>query len=65
MVPSRGIEPRLQDPESCVLSVERRGQYTDSSMRQYLLASKNPTNRVFLGAQGRTRTGTPYAGRGF
>ena len=24
-VPSRGIEPRLQDPQSCVLSVERRG----------------------------------------
>lgn len=26
MVPPRGIEPRLQDPQSCVLSVERRGQ---------------------------------------
>jgi hypothetical protein len=25
-VPPRGIEPRLQDPQSCVLSVERRGQ---------------------------------------
>ena len=25
MVPPRGIEPRLQDPQSCVLSVERRG----------------------------------------
>ena len=24
-VPPRGIEPRLQDPQSCVLSVERRG----------------------------------------
>ena len=24
-VPSRGIEPLLQDPQSCVLSVERRG----------------------------------------
>lgn len=25
LVPSRGIEPRLQVPETCVLSVERRG----------------------------------------
>lgn len=26
MVPSRGIEPRLRDPQSRVLSVERQGQ---------------------------------------
>ena len=26
-VPSVGIEPALQDPESCVLSVERRGLF--------------------------------------
>jgi hypothetical protein len=26
-VPSRGIEPLLQDPQSCVLSVERRGPH--------------------------------------
>src|SRR3989338_4741548 len=25
LVPLRGIEPLLQDPESCVLSVERQG----------------------------------------
>lgn len=26
IVPSRGIEPLLQDPQSRVLSIERRGQ---------------------------------------
>lgn len=33
MVPSRGIEPRFQTPQACVLSIERRGQLNYPSLR--------------------------------
>ena len=41
MVSSLGIEPKLQDPQSCVLSVELRG-------RLVIVENKKNTVNIFL-----------------
>ena len=65
VVPSRGIEPLLQDPQSCVLSVERQGLlfFTHSKIKdlheRQLISEKNSPQASWLGSPESYRVTAP------